>query len=96
MAAPESLPEPSEGADHAVSLAEARARLADLLQRADDTGPVEVRSATGELLGVLVAPGDWRLYRQLEDERDHQLIEQARDEPGEPIPWEQVKAELGL
>jgi len=79
-----------------VDLATAQACLPELFRRADDNGPIEVHDDAGELLGVLVAPGSWGVYCQLEDAHDNRVMDAARQEPGESIPWSQVKAELNL
>jgi hypothetical protein len=39
---------------------------------------------------------DLELLRQLEDKLDNEAADRALSEPGESIPWEKVKAELGL
>lgn len=67
---------------HEVAQAQAKVlrRLADRLERDDSA------ALPDELEDVLVA--------ELEDRIDLELARQRRDEPA--IPWEQVKAELGL
>ena len=54
----------------------------------------------GKVVGAVISPRDLELYlqflREYEDKMDIAAADAARAEGGTPIPWEQVKAELGL
>ena len=56
-----------------------------------------VVDSDGHKSAVLVNLDVWeQILALLEDLEDAEEIRQARDEDEETIPWEQVKAELGL
>lgn len=54
----------------------------------------------GKRIGAIIPIDDLELYQRLfseeEDRLDLAAIEAARAEGGESIPWEQVRADLGL
>ncbi len=50
-------------------------------------GPAEV---------LVLVPESAAEVRELEDRIDRQAIRDAKNEPGEDVPWEDLKAELGL
>lgn len=50
----------------------------------------------GERVAAIVPESLIDALRAIEDSEDVAEAEAAMDEPGESIPWEQVKAELGL
>ena len=37
-----------------------------------------------------------KLLQELEDQIDIEDAQKAKNEPGDPIPWEELKKELGL
>ena len=50
----------------------------------------------GERVAAIVPESVIEALRDAEDAEDAAEADLAMDEPGEPIPWEQVKAELDL
>jgi hypothetical protein len=50
----------------------------------------------GERVAAIVPESVIETLRTLEDAEDAAEADAAMDEPGDSIPWEQVKAELGL
>lgn len=81
-----------------ISTAEARGDLDDLVDRVAGTGERIILTRDGRALAALVHVEDacW-----LQDREDRQDLEDARAALAEArdkgtIPWEQVKAELGL
>jgi len=50
----------------------------------------------GKDVAALVPFEDLELLERIEDEVDLAAIRQALAEGGDPIPWEKVKADLGL
>jgi prevent-host-death family protein len=80
--------------------AEIGAQLSENLKSVETTGePVAIES-DGRTVAVLVSAEDFALLQRLreeeEDRLDNAAADAARDEPGESIPWERVKADLGL
>ena len=80
--------------------AEVGAKLTENLKSVETTGePVAIESE-GRTVAVLVSAEDFALLQRLreeeEDRLDNAAADAARDEPGESIPWERIKADLGL
>ena len=80
--------------------AELGAKLSENLESVETTGePVAIES-DGRTVAVLVSAEDFALLERLreeeEDRLDNAAADAARDEPGASIPWEQIKADLGL
>jgi prevent-host-death family protein len=80
--------------------AEVATNLPENLASVETTGePVAIES-DGRTVAVLVSAEDFALLQRLreeeEDRLDNAAADAARAEPGENIPWERVKADLGL
>ena len=78
---------------------EARERIDEALKSVEKTGEPIAFERDGETIAVLVSAEDFALFNQLRDEEDKADIEAAEKslaEPGENIPWERLKADLGL
>jgi prevent-host-death family protein len=78
-----------------VSTVEARERFSDILNRAAFGKERVVLTRRGKELAAVVPIEDMRLLEELENYMDVEAARQALKEEG-TIPWEQVKAELGL
>ena len=81
------------------SAAEVGAKLPENLKSVETTGePVAIESG-GRTVAVLVSAEDFALLERLREEdeerRDLEAIREARQEPGS-VPWETLKADLGL
>jgi antitoxin Phd len=81
------------------TVAEVGAKLSENLKSVETTGePVAIES-DGRTVAVLVSAEDFALLQRLreedEDRRDVEAVREARKEPGS-IPWEKIKADLGL
>jgi prevent-host-death family protein len=77
---------------------DAREDLAEVVNRVA-YGHERVRlTRRGKPLAAVVPIEDLELLEQLEDQADIEAMRQALADPAnaEPIPWEQVRAELGL
>ena len=87
-------------AQPSVACTEARRRFDDLLERAVKQKERVVLTRRGKAVAALVPIEDLNFLEALEDQLDMETIRRAKEEferSGEPaIPWEQVKAELGL
>ena len=55
-----------------------------------------VLTRRGEPIAALVSMGRLKLLRELEDQLDVEDPWKAKSEPGEPIPWEELKKELEI
>lgn len=78
-----------------VSAAEARNHLAEVIERAS-RAPVAIERR-GERAAVIVSPQEYdRLMEALEEIEDAAAYDTAMAEEGQNIPWDQVKADLGL
>ena len=80
--------------------AEVREKLPENLKSVEITGePVAIESE-GRTVAVLVSAEDFALLQRLRQEEEDRIDNAAADaalaEPGESIPHEVVKAELGL
>ena len=85
----------------ALSVSEARARLADVVDQARRTRqPVYLSRRGRRVAAVIDADVLDRLVELAEDAADARAAEQAREEMRrtgeEPVPWEDVKRDLGL
>jgi prevent-host-death family protein len=84
-----------------VSVSDARAQLAAILDRARaEHRPVYLARRGRRIAAVIDADDLDRILELAEDMADIRAAEEARAEMRatgeEPVPWEQVKAELGL
>ena len=80
--------------------AEVGAKLSENLKSVETTGePVAIES-DGRTVAVLVSTEDFALLQRLRQEEEDRIDNAAADaalaEPGESIPWERVKADLGV
>jgi prevent-host-death family protein len=78
----------------AITITEARERLADLGNRVALRGERVIVERRGKNLFALVPVEDVELLERLEDERDLREIRRRKNEPTKPL--SQVMKELGL
>ena len=78
-----------------VSTVEARDQLSTIINRAAFGKERVVLTRRGKELAAVVPIEDVKLLEELEDRLDLEAAREALKEEG-TIPWEQVKAELGL
>jgi prevent-host-death family protein len=84
-----------EPASTTMSVGDARQHLADAIEQSRH-GPVTL-TRRGRPAAVLVDPAQFhRMLDDLEDADDVAAARSAVEEPGDSIPWAQVKADLGL
>jgi prevent-host-death family protein len=79
-----------------ISILELRAKLAEAINRVAYQGERAVLTRHRKGVAALVSMEDLALLEKLEDEADIKAARAALREGGKPIPWERVKAELGL
>ena len=78
-----------------VSTVEARDQLSTIINRAAFGKERVVLTRRGKELAAVVPIEDVKLLEELEDRLDFEAAREALNEEG-TIPWEKVKAELGL
>jgi prevent-host-death family protein len=78
-----------------VNIVKIRSNLADTINRVAYQGERVVLERRGKGVAALVSMNDLSRLEKLEDEEDIKAARAALREGG-AIPWEQVKAELGL
>ncbi|MEO7005730.1 MAG: type II toxin-antitoxin system Phd/YefM family antitoxin [Terrimesophilobacter sp.] len=83
-----------------LTVSEARDQLASIINRAQNHEPVFLSRCGRRVVAVIDADDLERLTGLAEDMADIRAAEEAREEmrrtQREPIPWEEVKADLGL
>jgi prevent-host-death family protein len=86
--------------EQSLSCAEAQAHFDDLLKRAAKHKERVVLTRRGKPVAALVPIEDLSFLEAIEDQLDAEEFQRAKEEferSGEPsIPWEKVKADLGL
>lgn len=79
-------------------ISEARGEFSDMVNRAAYRGERVLITRHGKPIAAVVSASDLEFLEALEDRADMEAIDAALADPNnqEEIPWEQVKAELGL
>jgi len=79
-----------------VAVSEARSRLAEIIDQARRSREPVYVTRRGRRVAVIVDPDLYdEIVEDAEDTIDRRELEAARDED-DYVPWEQVKADLGL
>lgn len=79
-----------------IPVSEAREALADVIESTGKRQKAVAITRRGKRVAVIVDPEEYeRLTSRLEDELDRAMLQLVREED-DYIPWEEVKAELGL
>jgi len=73
-----------------------REDFADILNQVAYAGERIILHRRGKNVAALVSIADLELLQDLEDRLDNAAADAALSEPGESIPWEQVRQELDL
>lgn len=79
-----------------ITTADARKKFANLINRVAFGKESFVLTRRGEPIAALVSMKEFQLLQDLEDKIDIDDAWKAKNEPGEPIPWEELKKELEL
>ena len=77
-----------------ISTADARKKFANIINRVAFGNESFVLTRRGEPTAALVSMSKLKILRELEDPLDVEDAWKAKSEPGEPIPWEELKKEL--
>ena len=79
-----------------ISTADARKKFANIINRVAFGNESFVLTRRGEPIAALVSMSKLKILRELEDQLDVEDAWKAKSEPGEPIPWEELKKELEI
>ncbi len=79
-----------------MSVSAAREKLAKTINRVRRRKERILLHRRGENVAALVPVEDFELLEELEDRLDVELAKKALAEPGENIPYEEIREELGL
>ena len=79
-----------------ITTADARKKFANIINRVAFGNESFVLTRRGEPIAALVSMRELKLLQEIEDRIDIEDAWDAKNEPGEPIPWEDLKKELGL
>lgn len=79
-----------------ITTADARKKLSNLINRVAFGNESFVLTRRGEPVAALVSIRELQLLQELEDQIDIEDAWKAKDEPGDQIPWEELKQELKL
>jgi antitoxin Phd len=75
---------------------QAQEHLSEVVEEAERAGEVVYLTRRGQRVAAIVSPQLAAEIEAAEDEADTAAARATLKEDGEPIPWEQVKAELDL
>ncbi len=79
-----------------ITTADARKKFSNLINRVAFGNESFVLTRRGEPIAALVSMKELKLLQELEDKLDIEDAFKAKNEPGDPIPWEELKKELEL
>ena len=79
-----------------ITTADARKKFSNIINRVAFGNECFVLTRRGEPIAALVSIKELKLLQEIEDQIDIEDAWKAKNEPGEPIPWEELKKELEL
>jgi len=79
-----------------ITTADARKKFANIINRVAFGDESFVLTRRGEPIAAIVSMRELKLLQELEDQIDIKDAWKAKNELGEPIPWEELKKELEL
>jgi prevent-host-death family protein len=77
-----------------ITTADARKKFSNIINRVAFGNEAFVLTRRGEPIAALVSMKELKLLQELEDQIDIEDAWNAKNEPGDPIPWEELKKEL--
>lgn len=77
-----------------ITTANARKKFSNIINRVAFGEESFVLTRRGEPIAALVSMKELKLLQELEDQIDIDDAWKAKTEPGDPIPWEELKNEL--
>ena len=79
-----------------ITTADARKKLSNIINRVAFGDESFVLTRRGEPMAALVSMKELKLLQEIEDQIDIDDAWKAKNEPGEAIPWEELKKELEI
>ncbi len=79
-----------------ITTADARKKFSNIINRVAFGDESFVLTRHGEPMAALVSMKELKLLQEIEDQIDIDDAWKAKNEPGEPIPWEDLKKELEI
>ena len=79
-----------------ITTADARKMLSNIINRVAFGDESFVLTRRGEPIAALVSIRELKLLQELEDKIDIEDAWKAKNDPSEPIPWDELKKELEL
>ena len=79
-----------------ITTADARKKFSNIINRVAFGDESFVLTRRGEPMAALISMRELKLLQELEDKIDVDDAWKAKNEPGEPVPWEELKKELEL
>jgi prevent-host-death family protein len=79
-----------------ITTADARKKFSNIINRVAFGDESFVLTRRGEPMAALVSMRELKLLQEIEDQIDIDDAWKAKRDPGEPIPWEELKRELEI
>ena len=79
-----------------ITTADARQKFSDIINRVAFGDDSFVLTRRGKPIAALVSIKELELLQELENKLDIEDAWKAKNEPGDPIPWEELKKELEI
>ncbi|MDF1594429.1 MAG: type II toxin-antitoxin system Phd/YefM family antitoxin [Desulfobacterales bacterium] len=79
-----------------ITTVDARKKFANIINRVAFGNESFVLTRRGEAVAALVSVKELKLLQEFEDQIDIDDAWKAKKEPGDPIPWKELKEELEL
>lgn len=79
-----------------ITTADARKKLSNIINRVAFGDESFVLTRRGKPIAALVSLKELKLLQEIEDQVDIEDAWKAKKEPGDPIPWDELKKELEL
>ena len=79
-----------------ITTADARKKFANIINRVAYSDESFVLTRRGEPIAAIVSMKELRMLQEIEDKMDIEDAWNAKNEPGEPVAWEDLKEELDL
>lgn len=79
-----------------ITTADARKKFSNIINRVAFGDESFVLTRRGEPMAALISMRELKLLQEMEDKIDIDDAWKAKNEPGEPVPWEELKKELEI